>query len=77
MKNTTTQKILKHILTTVKETGATPSIRDIQTAMKMASNNTVRAHLKKLRQDGHLSEKGGRIELGPRYAVTVHDMATK
>jgi len=76
MKNTTTQKILKHILTTVKETGATPSIRDIQTAMKMASNNTVRAHLKKLRQDGHLSEKGGRIELGPRYAVTVHDMAT-
>ena len=73
----TTSKILAHILTAVKKTGATPSIRDIQTAMNLASNNTVRAHLKKLRQDGHLSEKSGRIELGPRYAVTVHDMATQ
>ena len=73
----TTRKILAHILTAVAETGATPSIRDIQTHMKLASNNTVRAHIKKLKQDGHLSEKSGRIELGPRYAVTVHDMATQ
>jgi len=73
----TTKHILQHILTAVEETGATPSIRDIQTHMKFSSNNTVRRHIKKLKQDGHLSEKSGRIELGPRYAVTIHDLATQ
>mgnify|MGYP006252291709 CR=1 FL=1 len=77
MTDLSTKKILKHILTVVEETGATPSIRDIQTVMGFGSTNAVRHHLKKLAEEGHLSEQGGRIALGPRYAVTVHDMATQ
>ena len=72
-----TTRILQHILKVVEETGATPSIRDIQTVMGFGSTNAVRHHLKKLAEGGHLSEKGGRIALGPRYAVTIHDMATQ
>lgn len=41
-----------------------------------ASNNMVRCHLNKLAEAGHLSEKAGRIALGPRYAVSVHYMTT-
>ena len=77
MTDESTQRILRHILTVVETTGATPSIRDIQSLMGFNSTNAVRHHLKKLADDGHLSEEAGRIALGPRYAVTIHDVATQ
>jgi len=77
MTDLSTKRILQHILHRVEETGATPSIRNIQRVMGFGSTNAVRHHLKKLAEGGHLSEQGGRIALGPRYAIIVHDMATQ
>ena len=70
------ERSLKVHLKVVKETGATPSIRDIQTPMGLPQTIWCFCHLNKLAEAGHLSEKYGRIALGPRYAVSVHYMTT-
>ena len=70
-------KVLEYILEVVETTGATPTHKDIMRYMGFASDNTVRHHLRKLAEAGHISADTHRITLGPRYAVTVHDVATE
>ena len=70
-------KVLEYILEVVETTGGTPSHRQIMRHMGYASVNAVRHHLRKLAEAGHLSPDTHRITLGPRYAVTVHDVATE
>ena len=70
-------KVLEYILEVVETTGATPTHKDIMRYMGFGSDNTVRHHLRKLAEAGHISPDTHRITLGPRYAVTVHDVATE
>ena len=70
-------KVLEYILEVVETTGGPPSHRQIMRHMGYASVNAVRHHLRKLAEAGHLSPDTHRITLGPRYAVTVHDVATE
>jgi len=63
-------RMLDYILDCVAETGTTPSTYEIAKFFDLRSDNAVRHHLKKLREQGHLTPSH-RIELSDKYEITI------
>lgn len=54
------QAMLDYIRTTIRTTGYSPTVRDIQTALNIKSTSTVHAYLDRLEAKGYISKSAGK-----------------
>lgn len=54
------QNMLDYIRTTLRSTGYSPTVRDIQTALNIKSTSTVHAYLDRLEAKGYISKSAGK-----------------